>query len=154
MDDKGYQRLDGVMDDTARAAEMASKGAPPEEVERIKALMSAPTETIINPIKVVYDKRAGLGIFVGGALIEYAVVNGPYFNDFGRPRLTVTNLEDFVKAVGKQLVSEMDETGVTLLTDALDCAMLAAIESGCAGVEVGDTIEAPDANPEPGSGPL
>lgn len=121
--------------DTAKAVEMASPGAPQEEVDRIKALMSAPDETAIQPIKVVFDPRQGLGIFVGGVLLEFACTNGPYFNGPGQPRFRVTNLEDFVKAIGKQLIVE-GEDGSTLITRALDEAMLKAIEGGCDGVEV------------------
>lgn len=121
----------------SRAQQMASPGAPPEEVERIKALMLQPDEVAVKPIQVVFDKRSGIGIFVGGNLMEFAAVNGPFFNGPGLPALKITNLEDFMRAVAKELIRD-DEDGSTLVTRMLDTALVRAIESGCDGVDYGD----------------
>lgn len=90
---------------TQPAAEVTKAlGAPPEEQARIMALMTKPDEVRITPIKIVYDARFGLGIFVSGSLLNFAAEMGPFFNGPDLPSLRITNLEGFVRAVGKALL--------------------------------------------------
>ncbi len=118
----------GPLTTDEKAREMASPGAPPEEVERIKALMSQPDEVRITPIKIVYDSRFGIGVFISGSLLDFAACQGPYFNGPDLPTLKITNLEEFVRAVGKELLRPAaDET--ILIGRCIDDAILAAVSN-------------------------
>jgi hypothetical protein len=112
-------------------------------VARLIAEAGGPPPGHINimPIQVVYSQQ-GLGIFVGRLLLEYAAVNGPFYNGPGLPGLRITDGDAFTKAVGKALV-KADEDGSTLITKALDAAIIRAAEIGGEGCDVTPPI--PDA---------
>lgn len=97
-------------------------------------------EVNIRPIQVILDGR-GLGIFIGRNLLEFAVLNGPYFNGPGMTGLKITDGHKFARSVGRQLTLADREDGSTILTRALDEAMLDAINDGCEGVEVTEDPE-------------
>lgn len=112
---------------TKSAAELtASLGAPPEEVDRIKQLMTGPNEVRITPIKIVYDARFGLGIFVSGSLLNFAAEQGPYFNGPDLPHLRITDLEGFVRAVGQSLLRPGPDETVSI-GRCIDEAILGAV---------------------------
>lgn len=139
----------------ADVAPAPAQGAPAEEVARVLAELRGASDQInIIPVQVVHSQQ-GLGIFVGRLLLEYASVNGPYFNGPGLPGLRITSGDAFVKAIGKELVKEDSEDGSTLITRALDTAIVRAVEGGCDGVDFTPPI--PDAeivSERPYDGPL
>lgn len=131
------------------------EGAPDSEIARLIAEAGGPPPGHVNiiPVQVVFSQQ-GLGIFVGRLLLEYASVNGPYFNGPGLPGLRVTNGDAFTKAIGKQLVLDDQGDGSTLITRALDAAIVRAVEGGCEGVDCTPPIpEAEIVSERPYDGP-
>jgi hypothetical protein len=105
----------------------------------------------IQPITIVFNST-GLGVFIGRALLEHALLNGNFGNAPGLPALAVRSGEQFTKCVGRALQAQ-DEEGGTLITRALDRAIQAAVDATIAevpdtGLVVGDVIPL-DAAPDP-----
>jgi len=102
--------------------------APDGKVTAVAGL--AKNEVAIRPINVIMDKR-GLGVFIGSALLEFGAVYGPHFNEVGKPGLQITDLQKFTRAIGQILVAEREQGG-TLITEAIDAAVLEVCTNGVA----------------------
>jgi hypothetical protein len=90
-------------------------------------------EIKLRPITVMHDPR-GLGIFIDTKLLEFAAVNGPYFNGPGLPGLKVLDANAFANTIGR-LLTLSDGKGSTLVTEMLDAAILWAASDGCDGID-------------------
>lgn len=81
-----------------------------------------------------------LRIRIGSELLRHVAASHPDFWKDGEsgldtPNIEVTDRQLFIEAIRVELMRE-GEDGSTLLTRALDTAMVRAVEHGCEGVKV------------------
>ena len=94
----------------------------------------APVEQDHHLLALFHPLRDSLAQHLGNhgrlsALLEFGAVYGPHFNEVGKPGLQITDLQKFTRAIGQILVAEREQGG-TLITEAIDAAVLEVCTNG------------------------